>query len=171
MKNRLPLFAAVVTLLAGAAFAQQPPVNSPLLNHLAGDWVLRGTLANKATVHDVHAEWILDHHYLCIHEVSREKNSRGGPAYEAQVTIAWNKHPPHYSGIWLDVYGGFAAESVGLADVKENELPFVFKNEKGTTEFTNDFLYDPKTDSWEWRLDNVENGKATPFGRVTLTRK
>jgi hypothetical protein len=38
------------------ASAQQPPVNSPLLDHFAGKWVLRGTVAGQPTTHDVEAE-------------------------------------------------------------------------------------------------------------------
>jgi hypothetical protein len=171
MKNYPLLFAAMLMFMTSAAFAQQPPVNSPLLDHLAGDWVLTGTIAKKATTHDVRAEWVLGHHYLSIHEVSREKKSSGEPAYEAQIYIAWNEDPRHYSCVWLDLFGGLSSESIGLADIKENELPFIFKDEKGVTQFTNDFVYDPKTDSWEWRLDNVENDKPIPCGRVKLTRK
>jgi len=55
--------------------------------------------------------------------------------------------------------------------LQENALPFVFKDEKGESTFSNDFIYDPKADSWEWRMDNVEKGVAKPFGRVKLTRK
>jgi hypothetical protein len=72
--------------------------------------------------------------------------------------------------VWLDVYGGLAAESIGVATPKENEIPFVFKNEKGSTWVTNDFLYHSASDTWEWRIDNIEKGAATPFARVQLTR-
>jgi hypothetical protein len=172
MKSRLWYFIIAFVALQVTALGQQPPVNSPLLEHLAGDWVLRGTVAGKPTTHDVHAEWVLDHHYLQVHEISREKTSSGKPQYEAMVYIAWNEKPKqHYSCAWLDVYGGLAQESIGLAVLKENELPFVFKDEGGETNFTNDFLYDPKTDSWEWRMDNVEKGASKPFARVKLTRK
>ena len=57
-----------------------------------------------------------------------------------------------------------------MAAIKENEIPFVFKDEKGNTTFTNDFVYDAKADTWDWRMDNVDNGVAKPFARVTLTR-
>jgi hypothetical protein len=53
---------------------------------------------------------------------------------------------------------------------KENELAFIFTNEQGETSFTNTFLYDPKTNAWENRLDNVVQGVAKPFARFNLTR-
>lgn len=162
------LFVGVLSV--ASAFAQQAPLNSPLLDHLAGHWVLKGTIADQQTTHDVDAEWTLDHHYLRIHEVSREKDKQGKPKYEALVFIAWNEQPKQYACVWLDIYGGLAAESIGVATPKENEVPFVFKNETGSISVTNDLLYRPSTDTWDWRIDNVEKGVATPFARVQLTR-
>lgn len=165
------LLLVVALLAAPAVWAQQPPVSSPLLDHLAGKWVMEGTMAGQPTTHDIDAEWVLDHHYLRIHEVSREKTATGKPRYEATVFIAWNDPPKHYSCAWLDVYGGFSAASIGVAPPADNELAFIFKNEKGEPDFSNDFVYDPKTDSWSDALDNIVNGAKKPFGRVKLTRR
>jgi hypothetical protein len=171
LRRKLFLFAALLScVLSSFAHAQQAPVNSPLLDHLAGHWVLKGTVAGEQTTHDVDAEWALDHHYLRIHEVSREKNDQGKPKYEALVFIAWNEQPKQYACAWLDVLGGLAAESIGVATPKENEIPFVFKNEKGIVSLTNDFLYHPSSDTWDWSIDNVGRGSSTPFARVQLTR-
>ena len=150
--------------------AQQPPVNSPLLDHLTGSWVLSGTIRGEQVTHDVQADWILDHHYVRIHEISRTKLADGKPQYEAMIFVAWNEKPEHYSCAWLDVYGGLSVESVGVAPPKENELAFRFKDEQGNDSFSNDFIYDPKTDSWEWRMDNIDKGVLKPFGRVKLSR-
>jgi len=154
---------------ATVAFAQQPPVNSPLLDHLAGKWLLQGTIAGQNITHDVNAEWVLDHHYLAIQEVSREKNAKGEPQYQATIYIAWNEPTKEYACVWLDVYGGLATESIGVASPNENDLLFVFKNEKSEVTFKNDFVYDPKSKTWEWRMDNIANGVAKPFARVKLT--
>jgi hypothetical protein len=158
-------------LLSGMAVAQQPSVNSALLDHLAGNWVLRGTIAGQQTTHDVNAEWVLGHHYLRINEVSREKSSSGQPQYEATVFVGWNAKAKQYACVWLDVLGGMSAESIGVATPRENVIPFVFTDEQGEVMFRNDFVYDPKTNSWEWRMENVKKGVSKPFGRVTLTRK
>jgi len=159
----------LVVLFSPFAWAQQAPLNSPLLDHLGGHWVLKGTIAGQQVTHDVDSEWTLDHHYLRIHEVSRESN-RGKPKYEALIFVGWNEQPKQYACAWLDVYGGLATESIGVATPRENEIPFVFKDAKGNTSLTNDFLYQPGSDTWEWRIDNVDNGTATPFARVQLTR-
>lgn len=151
------------------AMAQQPPVNSPLLDRLAGKWMLQGTVGKQPVTHDLEAEWVLQHHYLRFREVSRDKNEKGEAQYEATVFVGWNEKTKQYACVWLDVYGGATAESIGLATPKDNELAFVFTGEHGDTTFTNTFIYDPKTNSWENRLDNVVKGEAKPFARFKLT--
>ncbi len=159
-----------VILVMSAAAAQRPPVNSPLLDHLAGEWVLQGTIAGQQTTHDVVAEWVANHQYLRLHEVSREKTADGKPQYDAFIHIGWNEEKKNYSILWLDNFWGIDPESIGSAAPKENELPFLWKDEKGAVSFSNDFLYDPKTDSWQWTMDNVVNGTKKPFGTVKLAR-
>jgi hypothetical protein len=153
------------------ATAQQPPVSSPLLDHLAGKWLMMGTVGKQSTTHDLDAEWVLQHRYLRFHEVSREKNDKGEPQYEATVFIGWNEKSKQYACVWLDVYGGLTSESIGVATPKENELDFVFTDEHGETSFTNTFVYDAKTNAWENRLDNVVKGEAKPFARFKLTKQ
>ena len=164
------LLSPLILCSATVAFAQQPPVNSPLLDHLVGRWVLQGTIAGQNTTHDVNAEWVLEHHYLQIHEVSRQKNSKGEPQYQATIYVGWNEATKEYACVWLDDFGGLASESIGVASPKENELLFVFKDEKGEVTFKNEFVYDAKANTWEWHMDNVANGVAKPFGRVKLAR-
>ena len=59
---------------------------------------------------------------------------------------------------------------VRRGDAKENDIPLVFKDDKGEVGFTNEFTYDPKTDSWQWTMSNIDHGKATPFGTEKLSR-
>ena len=60
----------LATILADlTVIAQQAPVNSPLLDHLAGKWLLQGTVGKQPVTHDFDAEWVLQHHYLRFHEV------------------------------------------------------------------------------------------------------
>jgi hypothetical protein len=90
----LMLFAALSA--AVLAYGQQPILHDALLDHFAGHWVLEGKIAGKQTTHDVDAEWVMEHHYLRIHEVSRERNAQGEPAYEATVHIGWNQASAEY---------------------------------------------------------------------------
>jgi hypothetical protein len=162
------LLLAPILCTATVAVAQQPPVNAPLLDHLIGKWVLQGTIAGQNTTHEVTAEWVLEHHYLLIQEVSRQLDGKGEPQYQATIYIGWNEATKEYACVWLDLYGGLTSASIGVASPKENELLFLFKNEKGEVDFKNDFVFDSKANTWDWRMDNVENGVAKPFGRVKL---
>jgi hypothetical protein len=159
------IFAALI------AAAQEAPINSPLLDHLAGKWQMQGRVGKNPTTHDLDAEWVLQHHYLRFREISREKNDKGDPQYEATVFIGWNEKTKQYACVWLDVYGGLASESIGVATPKENELAFIFKDENGETIFTNTFTFNPKTNTWDNRLDNVVKGAAQPFARFNLTKE
>jgi len=57
------------------------------------------------------------------------------------------------------------------ATPRENELAFVFSDEHGAASFTTTFIYDPKTNTWDNRLDNVAQGVAKPFARFNLTKQ
>lgn len=41
---------------------------------------------------------------------------------------------------------------------------------KWFAEGTNEFIFDAKSDRWEWPLDTVANGVSKEFGRVKWTR-
>jgi hypothetical protein len=76
---------SILLLLAAARLpAQSLPADS-LFDRLIGHWVLRGTIARQATVHDVTFEWLLGREYVQMHEVSRERAPNGSAAYEAVV--------------------------------------------------------------------------------------
>ena len=162
---------ALTLFLSGAAFAQTPAVNSPLLDRLAGKWVSQAEIAGLTSTRDIEGEWVIQHHYLRLHEVSREKDAKGNPRYEAMEYLTIGPQQNQVQCVWLDVFaGGPGLTSLGVADPKDNDIPFVFKDEKGDIGFTNDFTYDPKTDSWQWTMNNVDKGKAIPFGIEKLAR-
>jgi hypothetical protein len=160
-----------MTLAALSAMAQQAPVHSPLLDHLAGKWLMQGNVGKQAVTHEFDAEWVLQHHYLRFREISREKNDKGEPQYEATVFIGWNEKTKQYACMWMDVYGGAAVESIGVATPKENELAFVFSDEHGLRSFTNTFTYDAKSNTWQDQLDNVVQGEAKPFARFKMMKQ
>lgn len=57
---------------------------------MTGHWVLTGTIGKAQTTHDVDVDWVLNRQYIRIHEVSREKDAGGGPAYEAWIYLVWD---------------------------------------------------------------------------------
>ena len=158
-------------LLLACSVRAQEPIHDPLLEHLVGSWVLEGTIAGQQTTHDVTADWVLTHQYVQFHEVSREKDATGNPAYEAIVYIGWNKALGQYACLWLDSTGGggLEAKAIGHAKSTQSELPFLF--DIAGSIFHTTFAYSSETDTWRWIMDGEEDGQLQPFARVTLTRK
>ena len=76
MKNCL-LFILFASTVARADVLQS---TNGIMDHLVGRWVLSGTIAGKKTTHQVSAKWVLNHGYVQLHEISREKAAGGRPA-------------------------------------------------------------------------------------------
>lgn len=164
------LIAALLSTALATGVSAAPASDDPWLARLVGRFVLTGQIAGQKTTHDVEAEWVLNHLYVRIHEVSREKDAQGRPAYEAIVYVTRDTRPGEYAILWLDntASGAFAPEGTGRAKPRGDTLPFVFKDARGRVSFMNVFAYDAKARTWSWAMDNIENGVAKPFGRVTL---
>jgi hypothetical protein len=163
---------AFAFLLSSSALAQEPAFNDELLDRMVGQWLLQGTIAGAETTHDVAVEWVLGHQYIQIREVSREKDAKGAPAYEAIVYIGWDKPSASYACLWLDNTGGGGLVGQAIAHAKRSgdEMPFLFHGADGSL-FHTTFAYDKGGDAWRWIMDAEEGGKLQPFARVVLTRK
>ena len=170
---RATCFLCLFFLVVWPSVAQVPAANSPvdLLDHLAGHWVLQGTIAGKQTTHDVQAEWVLKREYLRLHEVSREKDAKGDPAYEAIVFINWDAKTEEYKCLWLDSTSGEGLTAQGIAHGKKlgDSIPFLFTLSPSNA-IRNTFVYDRSADSWKWLIENVSNGKTELFADVKLLR-
>ena len=166
---RIILFALLVSLKISA---QQTSFQDSLLDRMTGSWILKGTIAGQDVTHDLEVSWILEHQYLQISEISREKDADGTATYEALVLIGWDSNSKRYACLWLDVTGGegLSNQVIGYAERNGDEIPFLFKmNEESVWHTT--FVYDRITDTWQWNMDGEDNGKLKPFARVKLTRK
>jgi hypothetical protein len=169
MRTKIFAFLAAFLWSVIPASAQQPP--SSLLDRLIGTWVLTGTIDGKPTTHDVIAEWVLNREYVRLQEVSREKDNKGGPAYEAIVFIGTDPKTGEYTCLWLDSTegGGLSNNGIGRGRPTPDSIPFVFfpgsKNQ-----FRNTFVYSKSDDTWKWIMDAETDGKLFPFARLTLTR-
>lgn len=161
-----------VSLAGMASFAQTGrDVPSQLLDHLAGNWILHGTLGGKTATHDVHGDWILNHEYLRLHEVSREKKPDNTLAYEALWFIEWNPKLQQYTCVLLDnTSGGGLSGPVARAKREEHAIPFVFQLSPAEAIHTT-FTYDEASDSWRWTIDDSDHGKTERFADLRLTRR
>ena len=163
------LAVARVTLRARAS--DEMASDRSLLEHLAGNWVLRGTIDGKPTVHDVDAALVLKRGYVQLHETSREKDATGAPAYEAFVTIGIDPQSGEYTCMWLDntSSGGLIPAGIARGLPAANSIPFLFR--VGRSVFHTTFVYAPATDTWQWLMDDESSGALVPFARVTLTKR
>lgn len=161
----------LLALSAATARADEPAWQDSLLDRFVGRWVLSGEIAGQPTTHDVTAEWVLVHHYLRIHEVSREADAQGQPQYEAIVTIGADGASGRYACLWLDstASGGLMTPPIGRATRAGDEIPFVFVLPDSST-FHTTFRYERPTDSWRWSMDAVQRGATQPFARLRMTR-
>jgi hypothetical protein len=159
------------------AAAQPKPTPAPapaLLDKMLGNWVLRGTIEGKLTTHDVDVSWVLNHGYLRIHEIARDKTAAGAPEYEAIVLMSWDAKAGEVLCLWLDTTSnaGLSLMPTGLGHAKPtaDSIPFAFF--AGTPQvFRTTMTYSASANSWQWNMDGDENGKVTPFARLVLTRK
>jgi hypothetical protein len=163
---------ALWLLLSLPVLAEQQGFQDALLDQMAGNWVLEGTIGGAELTHDILAEWVLGHQYLRFHEVARETDSTGAPAYEAMVFIGWDEPTSSYACLWLDVTGGggLSAEAIGHAKPNADELAFVFDTGEGGIIHTT-FAYKRDTDTWQWLIDIEKDGECASFAKVTLTRQ
>ena len=166
-------------MVAASALLALTPVHAQasrpdsLLDRLIGRWVLRGPMAGKSVVHDVTFRWVLSSEYVEMHEVSRERTAAGTPDYEAIVYLVHDPHTKEYAALWMDNtdYNAFYPAGVGHATaVVGDSIPFVF-TDSPTSRFHNTFVYDRRSDSWAWHMDNDQGGVRKMFARVTLTRR
>lgn len=168
------LFALITLLAIGSCVrltAQSRVEPDSLLNRLTGTWVLKGTIAGRETTHDVSAKRVLNGQYIQLTEVSREKDPTGTPAYDAIVYFCWQQPKQKFYCLWLDNTSneGISNHVTGEAPLNGNTIGWIFTY-GDVTRFYNTFLYDPLTDSWQWKMDGEEKGKLKPFARLYLTR-
>ena len=172
MKSRVLVLAllAFLPVLPSAATAQLA-TQGTVLDHLAGDWVMTGTIAGDPVVHDVDADWVLAGHYLRFHDFSREREESGVRAYEATVYIGWDAETERFVCLWLDVTGGEGLSNgvLGYAAQVGDTIPWVF--DVGEYAIHNTFVYHREADRWEWTIVNVSGGERSEFAHVTLDRR
>ena len=164
--------AALAGTAASMASAQTARPPGELLERMAGQWVLEGTIAGKTTTHDVVATSVLNGQYVQLHEVSREQDAQGRPAYEALVYLTWEQARGEYSCQWLDSTSN-AGLSNGVtcrAKPSDDELRLLFKYPDGST-FHTTFAYDRTADTWQWKMDGEEKGQLAPFARMMMRRR
>jgi len=171
VKRAITYFCCLAALsFTASSFSEPTEAPIQLLDRLAGRWVLKGVLGGRESTHDVDADWVLNHEYLRLHEISRAKKANGDPAYEAIVLISWDRKAQEYLCLWLDnTVGGGLSVPPARAKRQENAIPFIWV--LSSTELHTTFTYDAGSDTWRWTIDDIKDGKPDRFGDVKLTRR
>ena len=161
-------------LLASPARAQQPePLDGPgrvfqdsLVERLAGDWSMPGTVRGEPATFSLHAEWVLNHQFLRLDM----RDAAEPPAYQATVYIGRDNTSDRYVAHWLDVFGGRWSETLGYGTRVGDEIRFVFEYPDGP--FHTTFTLDPRTGSWTLLMRNrAPDGAWREFARYELRRR
>ena len=171
MKTLISLILFLVMFVPATIKSQELTSPDSLLNRLTGKWILNGIIDGQKTIHDIDVHRVLNGQYIQLKEVSREKDQKGNPLYEAIVYICWEDSKKQYSCLWLDntSNGGISNGIIGRAKQNGDKIEMLFKY-GDTNQFHTTFLYDKGTNTWQWLMDGEENGKLQPFARVILTK-
>lgn len=158
-----------ITCVASAQEAQ--PLDGPnrlfqdsLVERLAGDWVMIGTVRQKPVTYRVHAEWLLNHQFLKLAMVDTAKPA----AYEAHVYIGRDHTSERYVAHWLDIGGGRWSETLGYGTRTGNAIEVVFEYPDGP--FHTTFTWDGKKGWSVLMRERGSTGEWKTFGQWTLRR-
>ena len=152
-----------------AVSAQNSFPSDTLLDHLTGNWLLKGTIAGAKIEHDVTVSWVLGHQYIQLKETSREKQADGTPVYDAIILLTLNKEKEEYDCLWLDntSNSGLSNGILAHAQIKPNEIALLFKLNNGGF-FHTTFTYNAANNTWHWLLKDDENGKTDIFADAIM---
>jgi hypothetical protein len=163
----LTLIALVFPL---SLFAQAPTEwRDDLVDHMAGTWKMEGQVMGRDAHHDVHAEWILNHQFLCIQEKTAASAPKTEHPYDALWFLGYDPVSERYVLHLIDVFGGRFSETLGYGARDGNQIRFVFEYPDGP--FHTTFRWNPDKDTWEWLLEQKDkDGKWSPFADLKLMR-
>jgi hypothetical protein len=157
-----PLFLFLVV-----ARAQPPPaLQDRFLDQFVGDWRVERKMTKGVQQTSVHCEWVLNHQFIRFHYGSADAK----PEYEAFVFIGFDDAAKNYVCHWVDVFGArYSALGRGKIDSDLRGIEFRFEPKDG--ELTNQFTFDPQTNTWTSLIRQQENGEWKTFAEEKWTKK
>jgi len=163
--------AFLAALMLPTALRAQEPAKWPdqLVEHLIGSWKISGDVMGRAAHHDVHAEWVLNHAFLLIHENTSSDAPATEHAYDAYWYLGYDSVSDRYVLHLLDLFGGRFSETLGYGKQDGNQIRFVFEYPDGP--FHTTFAWNPKNDTWEWLMEQKnKDGNWTSFAHLKLEK-
>lgn len=170
---KTPVVTVAVLFLAfvsGLAYAQSPAAwHDDLVDHLAGNWKMEGPVMGRQGHHDVHAEWVLGHQFLRVHEITSSDAPSVERRYEADWYLGYDSVSERYVLHLMDLFGARFSETLGYGVREGNEIRFVFEYPDGP--FHTTYRWMAEKDSWEWEMKQKDkDGKWASFADLKLTR-
>jgi hypothetical protein len=134
-----------------AAQAAGAPPAAPLLEHLAGNWTMKGTVLGKPATYRLRAAWTLQHRFIELH---MRDVAHTPPAYEARVFLGPDTLPGRVVAHWMDNTGAAFSVPPATGKAEGDSLTLDFPYPTGT--FHDSFRYDRASNSWTVRLDAAD---------------
>jgi hypothetical protein len=136
---------------------------------MAGTWKVEGQIMGREVHHEVHADWVLNHQFLRLHEKTAAEAPKSEQRYEAFWYLGYDPISKRYVLHLIDIFGARYSETLGYGIREGNRIHFVFEYPDGP--FHTTYIWNPQKDTWEWLIEQKgKNGKWTRFADLKLTR-
>ncbi len=169
---RFPLLWALsCALVLPIVSAAQAPAEwqGRLADRMAGERKLKGQVMGQLAHPDVHADSILNHQFLRIHEKTSADAPNTERPYEAFWFLGYDSVSKRYVVHLLDVFGALYSETLGQGIREGDEIRFVFEYPDGP--FHTTFRWNPEKLTWQWLMEQKDkNGKWASFADLKLTK-
>jgi hypothetical protein len=137
-----------------------------LLDRLLGQWHMTGSVRGEPARYALEATRVLQR---CFVELHMEDVNRP-PAYEARVFIGVDSAAGQYIVHWLDRFGAAFSIPHGTGEARGDTIQFTVPYATGA--FRDTFVYDRRTDAWDFRLEAADSaGGWRLFARYDVRRR
>jgi hypothetical protein len=135
---------------------------------MAGTWKLEGTVGGAPAHHTVTAEWILNHQFLRLQEITSADAPATENRYEAFSFIGYDETSERYVVNLLDFSGARSSETLGCGTRKDNPVALVLNTPTARSIPPGGGC--PRAVRGNGTSSRNKGGKWTTFEDSTLTR-
>ena len=163
----------VMKLFVGLSIAYAPTQAiaepyDPFLSNLVGCWRLSGHMVDTPLNQALQARWVLGGTFLEVASVQTDRPAPGKPPYQAIYLIGRDSGGEFVFNLF-DTFGVTKHPIAGIGTLRGHSITFVFDYPEG--EFQNTLSWDPKQETWDMHLQQVDaSGNTASFAEKHLTR-
>jgi len=149
-----------------AAQRPSPARLDSLLQHLVGRWVMSGAVRAKPATYTLDVARVLQGRFVDL----RMTDVQQPPLYEAEVFIGVDSAGGTYVAHWLDNTGAAYSIPPATGEARGDTIVLNFAYADGP--FRDTFSYDPRGDTWHFRLEaGTAAGQWRLFADYTVRRR